>query len=119
MSMSRKERAAYAAWKRACAAVQEEEAQKVGDCGTLIGLIAVTVVLVLALMAGGARAAQAESGLLSIDAQAQEQQPIDPETPAHACDTRCFQAVHHKCRIVVTNWDKRAYQACLKEHGGI
>jgi hypothetical protein len=57
-------------------------------------------------------------GLLSTCAQAQEQQPINP-TPAHACHSRCIQAVHRKCRMVVPAWDKRAYQACLKEHGGI
>jgi hypothetical protein len=59
------------------------------------------------------------SGFLGVGAQAQDQQPINPDAPAHACDSRCIQAVHRKCRMIVTNWDKRAYQACLKEHGGI
>jgi hypothetical protein len=54
--MSPQERAAYDAWKRACAAAQEGETQPRERCGTLLGLAAVTVVLIVGVWGGGARA---------------------------------------------------------------
>ena len=54
MSMNVRERAAYAAWKRACAAAQEGEPRE--RCGTLLGLAGITVLLIGLTNLGGARA---------------------------------------------------------------
>jgi hypothetical protein len=61
MSMNVRERAAYAAWKSA--RVEAQEAESPGErrrCGTLLGLAALTVILVGLISLGGAKA---DSGL--------------------------------------------------------
>jgi hypothetical protein len=58
MSMSVKERAAYAAWKRACATAAQEGEPRECACGTLLGLAALVVLLIGLMGLGGAKAAR-------------------------------------------------------------
>jgi hypothetical protein len=54
--MSTKERAAYAAWKGACAAMAQEGGPREWSCGTLLGLAALVVLLIGLMDLGGAKA---------------------------------------------------------------
>jgi hypothetical protein len=139
VSMSEKERAAYATWKRACAAAREEEPSNRERCGTLLGLAAVTVLLIGLMGLGGARADEKSCRPLAADPGAYARcmgtgtgQPPDngPPMPTYDVDGACAAYVDAGLSIaagsgisraekisICVEWEQREYDELRAKWG--